>query len=243
MSDDRSSQGQKSWLERITQAFAHEPKNREELIEVLRDAHDNKLLDTEALAVTVAADALLFEEGQPCRGFPMVLDGCVRVARGSPGGRQLELYRVSPGELCVVSTSCLFGSVALSAHGQSTEATRLVLLSPAGFGRWSQDEGFRRFVFGIFADRLADLMALAEAVAFQRLDQRLAAALLGHGASLHTTHQVLADSLGTVREMVTRLLKRFERAGWVALGRERIDIRDAAALRPLAAGRPDDRTR
>lgn len=194
------------------------------------------VLDTEAQAVTVDADALLFEEGQPCRGFPMVLQGCVRVARGSPGGRQLELYRVSPGELCVVSTSCLFGSVPLSAHGQSTESTQLVLLSPAGFGRWSQHEGFRRFVFGIFADRLADLMALAEAVAFQRLDQRLAQALLGHGTVVRTTHQALADELGTVREIVTRLLKRFERTGCVQLSRERIQVLDAAALRRLAAG-------
>ncbi len=55
MSDDRSSQGQRSWLERITQAFAHEPKSRQELLEVLRDAHDNKLLDTEALAIVEGA--------------------------------------------------------------------------------------------------------------------------------------------------------------------------------------------
>ena len=55
MSDDRSSQGQKSWLERIIQTFAHEPKNREELIEVLRDAHENKLLDTEVLSIVEGA--------------------------------------------------------------------------------------------------------------------------------------------------------------------------------------------
>jgi CRP/FNR family transcriptional regulator, anaerobic regulatory protein len=194
------------------------------------------VLATEAQVASVPAGALLFEEGAPCQGFPMVLSGSVRVARGSPGGRTLEMYRVTPGELCVVSTSCLFGQHPLTAHGQTTEATELVLLSPAGFARWAAFEPFRRFVFGIFADRLADLMALAEAVAFQRLDQRLAAALLGHGATVHSTHQALADELGTVREIVTRLLKRFEQAGWVALGRERIDLRDAAALRALAAG-------
>lgn len=55
MSDDRSSQGQKSWLERITQAFAHEPKSRQELLEVLREAHDNQLLDTEALGIVEGA--------------------------------------------------------------------------------------------------------------------------------------------------------------------------------------------
>lgn len=194
------------------------------------------VLATQAQSARVPAGAVLFEEGAPCQGFPLVLAGCVRVARGAPNGRSLELYRVTPGELCVVSTSCLFGSHPLTAHGEATEATELVLLSPAGFERWAAFEPFRRYVFGIFADRLADLMALAEAVAFQRLDQRLAAALLGHGATLKLTHQALADELGTAREIVTRLLRRFEQQGWVRLGRERIELHDAVALRALAAG-------
>ncbi len=194
------------------------------------------VLVQEAQHVIVPAAAMLFQEGAPCGGFPLVVSGAVRVARGSPRGRTLELYRVTPGELCVVSTSCLFGQVPLAAHGQATEPTELVLLSPAGFDRWVRHEPFRRYVFGVFADRLADLMALAEAVAFQRLDQRLAHSLLGHGASVHTTHQALADELGTVREIVTRLLKRFERAGWVRLGRERIDLLDSPALRSMAGG-------
>ena len=187
-------------------------------------------------ALSVPAGTLLFEEQAPCQGFPLVLDGEVRVARGSAQGRSLELYRVGPGELCVVSACGLFGQSPLAAHGVAVVPTRLLLLSPAGFEQWVTHEPFRRFVFGIFADRLADLMSLAEAVAFQRLDQRLAAALLGHGPAVLTTHQALADELGTVREIVTRLLKRFERAGWVSLARERIELRDAAALRALAAG-------
>lgn len=186
--------------------------------------------------ISVPPGTLMFEEHAPCQGFPLVLAGEVRVARGSPQGRSLELYRVGPGELCVVSACGLFGQTPLAAHGVAVAATRVLMLSPAAFERWVVHEPFRHFVFGIFADRLADLMSLAEAVAFQRLDQRLAAALLGRGATVSTTHQALADELGTVREIVTRLLKRFERAGWLQLGRERIELRDAAALRALAAG-------
>ena len=187
-------------------------------------------------AIDVPAGTVLFEEHAPCRGFPLVLRGEVRVARGTPQGRSLELYRVGPGELCVVSACGLFGNAPLSAHGVAQAPTRLLLLSPAGFEQWVAHPPFRHFVFGVFADRLAELMGLAEAVAFQRLDQRLAAALLGHGLTVSTTHQALADELGTVREIVTRLLKRFERAGWVSLGRERIELRNAAALRALSAG-------
>lgn len=187
------------------------------------------------------AGTLLFDEGTPCTGFPLVLSGEIQVARGTAGGRQLELYRVTPGELCIVSTSCLFGSGAMTAHGLTTAPTELLLLSPAGFARACEHEPFRRFVFGIFADRLADLMALAEAVAFQRLDQRLAATLLGRGQLIHATHQQLADELGTVREIVTRLLRRFERDGLVRCGREQIELLDAAALRTLASGAAEAR--
>jgi CRP/FNR family transcriptional regulator len=194
------------------------------------------VLELHAQPLSLPAGTAVFDEGSPCQGFPFVLAGGVRVARGSPGGRSLELYRVTPGELCVVSTAGLFGSRTMSAHGHTTEATELVLLSLAGFERWIQQAAFRNFVFGVFGERLADLMALAEAVAFQRLDQRLAQALLGHGPMLHITHQALADELGTVREIVSRLLNRFERAGWVKLGRERVLVLDGAALRTLAGG-------
>ena len=187
-------------------------------------------------AIAVPGGQLLFDEGTPCQGFPMVLSGSIRVARGSPGGRRLEMYRVTPGEVCVVSASCLFGQSPLSAHGQTIEPTELVLLGPAGFDLWCRHEPFRRFVFGVFADRLADMMSLAEAVAFQRLDQRLAQALLGHGSTIHATHQELADELGTVREIVSRLLGRFERAGWVRASRERIELLDPVALRAVSAG-------
>ena len=199
----------------------------------------DELLDAclaDAAWLHVAAGTRLFDEGTACQGFPMVVSGSVQVARGSPGGRQLELYRVAPGEICVVSTAGLSGPAPLSAHGVSIEASELVLMSPAGFERACAEPEFRRFVFGVFAERLADLMALAEAVAFQRLDQRLAQALLGHGGTIRVTHQALADELGTVREIVSRLLSRFERAGWVRLGRERIELLDAPALRALAAG-------
>jgi CRP/FNR family transcriptional regulator len=190
----------------------------------------------ETRSVRVGAGTVLFEERAPCQGFPFVLEGEVRVARGSAHGRSIELYRVAPGDMCVVSASCLFGNRSLAAYGAAAAPSHLLMLSPAGFGQWVSHEPFRRFVFSIFADRLTELMELTEAVAFQRLDQRLAATLLGHGQTVHATHQALADELGTVREIVTRLLKRFERAGWLALARERIELRDPAGLRALAAG-------
>jgi CRP/FNR family transcriptional regulator, anaerobic regulatory protein len=177
----------------------------------------------------------LFREQQACAGFPLVLTGEVRVSRASAQGRELELYRVLPGEMCLVSSASLFAQQPLSARGTTTAATRFCLLSPGDFQAALSQPDFRDFVLGLFAARMADLTALIEAVAFQRLDSRLASALLGHGAQLHVTHQALADELGTVREIVTRLLHRFERDGLIALSRECITICDSAGLRGVAA--------
>lgn len=177
----------------------------------------------------------LFREHEACQGFPLVLDGEVRVSRSASNGRELELYRVLPGEMCLVSSACLFAGQVFTARGITTRPTRLSMLPPALFRAALASEPFRDFVMGLFAARMADLTALIEAVAFQKLDSRLAATLLGHGSQLRATHQALADELGTVREIVTRLLHRFERSGWVELSRECITIRDSVALRQLAA--------
>ena len=191
-------------------------------------------LEGAANSITVGAGTILFDENAECQGFPLVLEGEIKVSRHSSDGRSLELYRVVPGELCLVSSASLFRRTPLSAQGVSTRPTRIMLISPAMFHHWLATPEFRNAILGLFADRMADMMSLVEAVAFQRLDQRLAAALLGRGPSLALTHQQLANELGTVREMVSRLLRRFERDGWVELARERILIHDSKALRALA---------
>lgn len=176
----------------------------------------------------------LFETGMACQGFPLVVSGEVKVFRTSADGRSLELYRVSPGELCLVSCASLFRQQTLSARGVTTKPTALYLIPPPVFDQWLGEPGFRQEVLGLFAERMADLTALVDAVAFRKLDQRLAAALLGRGQTLAITHQALADELGTVREIVTRLLRRFEREGWIQLGREQVRILDSTALRSVA---------
>jgi len=189
---------------------------------------------TAAGTTTLPAGTTIFDERQPCQGFPFVLSGSIRVSKVSASGRELPLYRVTPGETCIITSSCLLGHAPYNARGVAETATTLVLLPQAMFGELLALEPFRVFVFNLFAERMADLMRLVEEVAFQKLDQRLAALLLGKGRTVHATHQQLADELGSVREMVSRLLKGFAEQGLVALGREQIEVRDAAGLRRLA---------
>jgi CRP/FNR family transcriptional regulator, anaerobic regulatory protein len=199
----------------------------------------DKQLDTllaEAPTSTVPAGTVVFDEENPCMSFPLILEGTVRVVKTAPNGRELQLYRVVPGDACVLSSSCLLGHAPYSARGIAESETTLVTLPAPVFNKLvTSHEPFRTYVFGIFADRIAELMQLVEAVAFQRLDQRLAALLLGKGRLIHTTHQQLADELGSVREIVSRLLRSFADQGLVGLAREQVEILDPAGLRSIAS--------
>jgi CRP/FNR family transcriptional regulator len=102
----------------------------------------------------VPAGTELFS-GKPCQGFPLVLAG---------DGRSLELYRVGASELCLVSSACLFRVQPLSAHGVTTRASTLIVISPLIFDRWLDTTAFRNEVLGLFAERMADLNSLVDAV-------------------------------------------------------------------------------
>ena len=187
----------------------------------------------------VSAGTQMFGERQPCSGFPLVLSGNIRVVQRYPNGREMQLYRVSPGESCVLSSSCLLGRTQYPATGTAETDVELAVIPPDAFRELVvEDSSFREYVFSLFGERLASLLALVEAITYQKLDQRLAALLVNKApdGEIHATHQALADELGSVREIVSRLLRSFEDRGWVDLGRERIRVVDRGALAGLARG-------
>jgi CRP/FNR family transcriptional regulator len=186
--------------------------------------------------VRVPSGAILFRENDGCHGFPIVLSGRVRVARQLDSGREFLLYDVEPGESCVMSTTCMLGNSPYGAHGHALSDVELALLPRSVFDRLvAEHKPFRDEVFAMFGERLARLMELVESVGFQRLDQRLAAQLLGKGGRIEASHEQLAQALGVSRESVSRQLKVFEDHGWVRLGRGAVDILDPRGLREAAA--------
>jgi CRP/FNR family transcriptional regulator len=162
------------------------------------------------------------------------MKGDIRVPKPAANGRELPLYRVLPGESCIISSSCLLGHSDYNARGGADGETTLTLLPRPLFDELLTESSFRDFVFRLFSERIAELMQIIEEVAFRKLDQRLAGLLLGKGKLVHATHQHLADELGSVREMVSRLLKGFAEQGLVRLSREQVEILDPAGLRRIA---------
>ncbi|MDO9010520.1 MAG: Crp/Fnr family transcriptional regulator [Gallionella sp.] len=205
------------------------------MLQELPAAELEDMLSTARL-LPIPAGTIMFDENQPCQGFPLLLSGSMRVIKSSANGRELQLYRVVPGESCILTSSCLLGSTRYQARGIVEETIEMIFLPATVFhALLGKHAAFRSYVFQLFTERLTDLMELISAVAFQKLDQRLAALLISKPNPVHATHQALADELGSAREIVSRLLKGFSEQGWVKLGREQITLTDITALKKFAA--------
>ncbi|PWC57404.1 Crp/Fnr family transcriptional regulator [Azospirillum sp. TSH7] len=205
------------------------------------DEDSATLLGNAGRRVNVPRGTVLFRAGDRCHTFLMVLDGAVRVQMASETGREIVLYRVGRGETCIVTTACLLTDKPYSAEAVAETDIDAVALAAGPFHELvARSAAFRDFVFASFGNRLTGMMMLIEEVAFGRVDLRLARFLADRRDTtgrLDTTHQALAVELGTAREVVSRQLKEFERRGFVALSRGRIQVLDPAALLALAEER------
>jgi len=217
----------------------HSPEAVLALYPALRSLPRQELAATcgPATRLKLPAGAQIFAEHQACHGFPLLLAGTIKVVKTTLSGREMLLYRVEPGGSCIITSSCLLGHTAYSARGIAETPLELLVLPAPLFDKLiAENATFRAFVFHLFSERIAELMQLVEEVAFHRLDQRLAKLLLGKDEPIHATHQALAEELGSVREIVSRLLKGFSGQGLVTLGREQITLLDRDGLRQLANG-------
>jgi len=192
-----------------------------------------------AMRMQVKQGSVLFRDGDACNGYVLVVSGAIRVQKVDPQGHEIVLYRVEEGQSCMLTTTCLLANQHYPAEGVAETDVDLILLPLDAFdSALSESPSFRHFVMANIGQRISDLMLLLEDVAFGRKDVRLAAFLLKstkqNGDVLELTHRQLAVELGTAREVVSRLIKDFERKGLVSLGRNKVTILQVNLIREVA---------
>lgn len=197
----------------------------------------------EAQSMHLPAGTRVFGPGERCEGLPLVLSGEIRVQMMGASGNEIVLYRIQGGEMCPLSLACVLSAGSYQSEAVVERDAEVLLLSVSQTERlMDQEPRFRQGLLESYGLRLQSLMLVIEEVAFQRMDYRLAERLLQRqrDGRVSATHQDLAVELGTAREVVSRLLKEFERRGCVRLERGTIEIRDAGTLNGIL-DRGDDR--
>ncbi len=172
----------------------------------------------------------LIREGQFISSFPMVLKGLIRVSRTSEAGNELLLYYLQADEVCAMSLTCCMARQISEVNAVAEVDTEVLLIPVEMLDAWTTKYPlWKQYVMQTFQNRFRELINTLDAVAFLKLDERLVKYFLDrHQKSgvktFSGTHQDLALQLNSSREVISRLLKKLEKEGKVALSRNFIDF-------------------
>ena len=173
-------------------------------------------------------------EGDACTQLAVVLSGTVRVYKVGESGREVTLYRIEENDSCILTASCILSQLRFPALAVVEKEVRAALIPAFILRDWIRKyDVWRVYVFELMSKRLADVIATVEEIAFRRVDVRIAellAELAEKQEHITITHQEIAYELGTAREVVSRILKDFERANIISLARGSIIIQNKQAL-------------
>ena len=194
-------------------------------------------LISQAREIELDGGLCVFSQGQRAENFLVVTKGCVNVFARSEEGREVVLYRVRPGELCVLTTACLIGHTRYPAEAVTDSETRAHIIPHDDFERHlDNSEPFRRFVFAGMGSRLAQVTRRFEQMVLTSVGTRLVRLILRRAKTdpvISTTHEQIATEIASAREVVSRKLKSLEESGLISLERGKITVVDYADLEAI----------
>ncbi|MBT3320076.1 MAG: Crp/Fnr family transcriptional regulator [Clostridia bacterium] len=194
------------------------------------DGADKQTLKEHSVIKKMSKGQLMLGDNSRCAGIPFVLSGSIRLFRTSEGGKDITIYKVEAGELCVLAAVCSFANLEYDFTAEASEDSVLSVLSVESFNHLiKQSLVFREFVFSSIADKLIMALNAIEFLNFDSIESRLKN-YLGTAADeknvVAATHEAIAKDIGSSREVVSRKLKELENQGVLELQRGKIKINE-----------------
>ena len=174
-----------------------------------------------------------------CAGVLMVLSGELRVYMLSEEGREVTLFRMNGGDVCVMSASCALSAITFEVRIDAASDCELCVIRPSAFDQVQRENIYvEAFAYKQVTERFSDVMWAMQQILFMSFDKRLAVFLLDElsrvgGDTVRLTQEEIARYLGGARESVTRMLKYFQREGLVSLVRGGVIVLNRKGLRAL----------
>ena len=179
---------------------------------------------------------------ESCVGILLLRSGQLRSYLLSEDGRDVTLYRLFGGEVCILSASCVMDAVNIDLYIDAEEDTEALCISAGIFRQLMQENVYVRcYAYQMTAERFSDTMWTMQQILFMSADRRLAIFLTDElaktgGEDVRMTHDQMARYMGSAREVVSRMLKYFAQEGWVRLYRGGVQVLDKKKLQALARG-------
>ena len=201
------------------------------------------------LIISTSREAL-FKKGEnvhrsddKCLGVIYIEEGQLRVYMVSDDGREVTLYRLYGGDVCILSASCVLDAISFDVYIDAEEDTRGVVISAQTFKKIKSENIYlENFAYKLATVRFSDVMWAMQQILFMGADKRLSIFLndelakTGHD-TIKLTHEQIAKYMGSAREVVTRMLKYFQTEGIVELKRGELRVVDKHKLKNIIAGK------
>ncbi len=179
---------------------------------------------------TFAEGEAILNENSYIKAIPIVTSGSIRVMRTDEDGREILLYYIKAGESCIMSFLGGIHQDTSKVNAIAEEDTEILFIPIDKVGLLIREfPEWLDYIFRLYHKRFEELLDVVNAIAFKKLDERLLGFIkkkfeLTKSNTLEVTHEQLANELGTVRVVVSRLLKQMEQEGLVKLGRNKITL-------------------
>jgi CRP/FNR family transcriptional regulator len=177
-------------------------------------------LEQHGLVKDFTADTEILKEGQYVKLVPLVLEGVIKVFTRHED-KELLLYYIESGESCIMSFNAGIKNSTSKVFAVAEENTKLLLLPADKLSQWVKDfPSLNELFYSLYELRYASLLDSINHLLYNRLDQRLYNYLLELSKQkdsklLHVGHRQIAAELGTVREVISRVMKKLEHVGKV----------------------------
>ena len=204
----------------------------------LSDAHKEQMLAS-LYSRTVKKGTVLHDASMDCTGLFLIKTGQLRAYILSEEGREITIYRLFDRDVCLFSASCMMRSIQFDITIEAEKDTDVWVIPVDVYQRIMEESASAaNYTTEIMASRLSEAMWLIEQIMWKSLDKRVASFLLDEAAieetdKLKITHEIIANHLGTHREVITRMLKYFQNEGMVSLSRGIVELTDTDKLGDL----------
>ena len=186
--------------------------------------------------VTVPGGTHAYVPGDECRNFLLLLSGNIRIYASGRRGREIVLYRIQPGEFCILSLVSFLQSSNFPANAVTENQVQALVMDRAVFKRaMDNSSGLCDTMMTELSNRFLEVINRVQELAFEPLDLRMANLLCKrfrekNGVTIEITHNQLAQELGTTREVASRMLKDLERGNYINLSRGSVSLCDDDAI-------------
>lgn len=174
----------------------------------------------------------IIEIGDQVKSMPLLLSGAIKILREDDDGDELLLYFLERGDTCAMTLSCCLGNTKSEIRAVAEIDTTLIMIPIEKMEEWiSKYKSWRNFVFESYQSRLSEMLDTIDTIAFLNMDERLLKYLrdkakINQNELVQITHQQIAYDLHTSRVVISRLLKKLELKGTIALNRNSIKVID-----------------